>query len=79
MIVETENAKAFRREKLIAPCIAVHICVFEMLAAVQFNNEIGGVTQKIRNIRPNRRLPPEDGAVEPMSAKGIPDNSLCVC
>jgi hypothetical protein len=78
MIVEPENTKTFRYQKGIAPCVTLHVLRLKMLPAIEFDDEICSVTDKIHHVRTNRRLPPKTRAIHPMGAKLVPDRSLSV-
>src|SRR4029078_13275489 len=76
VVIEAKNAKSFRREKGIKLHVALRVCVFKMLPAVQLNNQIGCVTDKICDVRADRSLAAEACAIQTMSAKRVPDHSL---
>ncbi len=76
MIVETENPKAFGCKECVAASVALQLLFFKMLTAVELHNQIGCMTDKIYNVRPNRSLPPKARAVQSMSAQRSPNKLL---
>src|SRR6187200_451122 len=63
IIVETKHAKAPRNKKRITTRVALHGFLFKMLSAIEFDYQVRGVAYEIRNIKTNRRLPPEASTI----------------
>jgi hypothetical protein len=78
VIVEPQNSKALRCKKRIPPDVALDMGIFEMLTAIELNDEIGGMTDKVSNIGSTRCLPPKARTVEPVSSQFAPNQALCV-
>jgi hypothetical protein len=76
VIVEPKHAKALHSQKRIAPSVASEMLGLEVLAAVDLNDQVGGPTDKIHDVRTNRRLPLETRACKPVSPYCMPNNSL---
>jgi len=76
VIVETENTKTFRHQKSIAPCVTHHVLRLKMLPAIELDDKICGVADKIHHVGTDRGLPPEACTIHPMSTKFVPDHSF---
>src|ERR1051326_1895811 len=50
--------------------------IFKMLSSVELDDEARSVTNEVSNIRPDRRLPPEACAMQPVCTKLVPHQQL---
>ena len=75
-IAESQNAESFHLQKRIATSIARESLTLEVLAAVDLDDQIRGVTDEIRNVGADWNLFAEGCAVQSMCAENIPDDAL---
>jgi hypothetical protein len=76
MIVEANDAVAPSGEECGAPRIALHLFFFEVLRAIDFNDQLYRVGHEIDDVRTNWRLAPEANASKPVGTQAIPDDPL---
>jgi len=76
MIPEAQHPITILLQKVVALLI---IFVLQMLASVQFNDEIMFQTDKIDDIRPDGFLTFEFEAKKSMAPQVIPQPGFCVC
>jgi hypothetical protein len=76
VIIESKNAKALRGEECVTPLVARFMRIIEMLAAVDFDNELCGVRKEIGDVGAERSLPAEAGAFQPMRTQAVPNDTL---
>jgi hypothetical protein len=72
VVVEAKNSKALLYQERIATCITVGVPRFKMLAAIELDHEVCGVTNEIDDIGTNRGLPPKARTTHAMGAKCSP-------
>lgn len=75
-IVETQNAKALIGEKCRAARVGAFLISGKMLSAIEFDNEMRGMTDKINDEGSYRDLALKAGAVQAMSAQSRPNSTL---
>jgi hypothetical protein len=56
IVIEAENTKTFGCKKCIAARITLHMLCFEMLATIEFYDQVCGMADKVRDVRPDRSL-----------------------
>jgi len=66
VIVEAKDAKSLCSKKRVTPLITRFMPGFEVLAAIDLDDQLRGMRDEIRNVRADRRLPAERGALKPM-------------
>jgi len=79
VIIEAKNVITFRREERRAARITTHLVLFEVLPAVEFDNQFCGMTDKIRDVRSDRCLSSKAHAAQAMGTQRIPHQPLRVC
>jgi hypothetical protein len=77
-MTEPQNSKSIHSQKLFSASIASETIRFEMLAAVDLNDEFRCVANEIGDVRADRDLPAERCAVQPMGAKNAPYDAFCL-
>jgi hypothetical protein len=76
VIVETQNAIPLGRQKGVSPRIALDVFRLEVLPAVDLDNDVGGVTNKVDDEGTDWRLTSKARTEQPVSAHSIPDGVL---
>jgi len=71
-IVKAKNAESFLDEKGVAASIALHMFLLKMLAAIDFDHQACGVTDKINDIWTHRDLSAKACTEHSMSAQRSP-------
>jgi hypothetical protein len=74
MIAEAQHPIAFAFKKTIAPRVAPLMRILEMLPAIDFDDHVRIMTNKVDDERTDRRLPPEACAVEPVRTHPVPND-----
>jgi hypothetical protein len=76
VIAESKDAKSLRSKKRIAPPIPRFVPVFEMLSAIDLDDQLRGVRDEIDDVRSDRRLSAKTGSVEPVRTEAVPHASF---
>jgi hypothetical protein len=76
VIAESKHAKSFARKKCIAPPVTAFVTVFEMLAAVDLDDQLRRMGYEVRDVRADRSRPAKPGALESMRPQAVPDDPL---
>jgi hypothetical protein len=76
MIVETEHTIALSQEIRVAPSVACDVPGFKVLAAVNFDDELGSVADKIDDVGADGRLSAETCPLKPVGAHVVPDDAF---
>ena len=76
VIVESQDAISFGSEKSVTSNIALLMLRVEMLPTVNFDDQVGIVTNEIGNVRSNGRLPSEACADKSFRPHRIPNDPL---
>jgi hypothetical protein len=78
VLAESKHAIAFAAEETITSRVAFLVLVLKMLRAIDFDDELRGVRDKIVNVWTDRRLAAKPYAIQPMCAHSVPDDSLSI-
>jgi hypothetical protein len=76
VVIEPKDAKAFVHKERISPGISPCVFVFEVLPAIDFNDELCIVTDEINNVWAYRGLTTKARAAHAMGAQCGPDAPL---
>jgi hypothetical protein len=69
MIVEAQNTKTFGLDDRTPPSVGCLLGRREMLAPIEFDDELGGMTYEIGDVGRDRHLASEAGAVQAVIAQ----------
>jgi hypothetical protein len=64
IVVEAQNTKTFAGEKDITARVALLLLGFEMLAAIDFYDEVCSMTHEVHDVWANGRLAAKTGALQ---------------
>ena len=78
MIVEAQHAITLVRQKRIATGIVSLLSGFEVLAAIEFDNQLCAVAKEVHDIRTDWRLAAKTRTIQAMRAQRIPDDAFSV-
>jgi hypothetical protein len=78
VIAKTKHSETLRSQERVPPCIAFEVVGFEVLPAVNLDDELNIVTNEIDDVWTYRGLTPEASTIQSVRTHGIPDDALGV-
>jgi hypothetical protein len=78
VVVEAKDAKSLCSKKRVASLITRFMSGFEVLAAIDLDDQLRGVRNEIHNVGTNWRLTAKACTVQPVRAHAVPDHTLCL-